>query len=124
MDPTKKPEEPRPSQPQAPPPQTPPNEAPETPNTEYEREVPHTGSQPIARTADGGEGSYEGTRQYDEGLEQFTQEHSPDESLREASEIDPDDPELVRALEEGKRPRPSKPQIEPDAGRRSAPSAP
>lgn len=102
-DPNKKPLEPqRTSQPT---PDQPPNpmEAPATPNTEYEHQVPHEGNQPIARTAKGGgEGSYEGTRQYDDGLAAFTKTHSVDQSIREGKQIDTSDPELKNAEKIGK----------------------
>lgn len=113
MDP-KTPKKPRPPQtePQhvSNPPNTPPLEAPSTPKTEYENEVPHSGNEPIAKLGKTGEGSYEGTRQYDEGLEQFTEGHDPDASSDDARKIDPDDPELKRAERRAKDgPRPSSP---------------
>jgi len=79
-----------------------PMEAPSTPNTEFEKQVPHQGNMPIAKTGKVGEGSYEGTRQYDEGLEEFSKKSSPEQSVQQAKKIDPDDPELKRAEQIGK----------------------
>ena len=102
-----------------------PMEPPTAPGTEYEKQVPHQGNQPIAESSassnsgpnprltgadsraigkmgQSGEGSYEGTRDYDEGLEKFTQSHPPDESVRKGKQIDPNDPELAKAEAIGK----------------------
>ena len=88
-----------------------PMEAPTSPGTEFEHQVPHQGNQPIARSGTSGEGSYEATRQYDEGLEKFTESHPPDESLRDAQSIDPNDPELKKAEQIGKSKRSSEPRV-------------
>jgi hypothetical protein len=124
-DPNKKPIEPqRTSQPNPQEQPMTPMEAPGTPSTEYEKQVPHQGNRPIAhgggaamptssprgsssdavsRTGKSGEGSYEGTRDYDDGLAKFSKEHSPEESVERGKKIDPNDPELKRAEEAGKR---------------------
>ena len=98
-------EEPRrTSQPDADPQPMTPMEPPSAPGTEFEKKVPHQGNQPIARSdaARSGEGSYEGTRRYDEGLERFSEEKPVEESLRDARSIDTEDPELKRAEKIGK----------------------
>lgn len=105
MDP-KNPEQPRrtsqptPQQPDQP---SPPMEAPGNPNTEYERQVPHEGNQPIARTATGGEGSYEGTQRYDNGMDQFSKQHSLEDSIADAKQIDTSDPALGKAEKQAKQ---------------------
>ena len=124
MDPNKKPTEPqRTSQPQ---PGETPMEAPQQPNTEYERNVPHEGNEPIARTATSGEGSYEGTQKYDNGIDQFSKQHSVQESIEAGRKIDTNDPELKAAEEKGKAPAKAggerKPAMAPDQGRTSTPS--
>jgi hypothetical protein len=124
MDPNQKPTEPqRTSQPQ---PGEKPMEAPQQPNTEYERNVPHQGNEPIAHTGKSGEGSYEGTKQYDDGLDAFTKNHPVDESIEAGKKIDVNDPSLKAAEEKGKAPAKSggerKPTMSPDQGRTSSPS--
>ena len=114
-DPNKKPEEPRRvSNPQ--PGETPPMQAPPaTPGTEYEKNVPHTKNEPIAisrEAGEKGEGSYKGTRQYDEGLENFSKKHSSDESVKKAKQINPDDAQLKQAEKKAKEgPRISSPSV-------------
>ena len=78
-------------------PQTPPDETPSHPGTEYEKNVPHTPEQPVAMSGESGEGSYQGTREYLEGYERFSESHSPEETVREAKKINPDDPKLKEA---------------------------
>jgi hypothetical protein len=122
-DPKKPTEEPRrTSQPNELPGQTPPMEAPPRPGTEYERNVPHNPDQSVAKTGEGGEGSYKGTRQYQEGYEQFSRDTSPDDAMRKASEIDPDDPELLKAARVGKTSSESSKKNGGTGGRISAPS--
>lgn len=89
-----------------------PVEAPKQPS-EWEKEVPHTGSQPVALTGRYGEGNYEATREYAEGYEEFASQTTPDESVRKGKKIDPDDPALKEAEQRGKRAeaRPSAPSI-------------
>jgi hypothetical protein len=58
--------------------------------------------QAIARTGTVGEGSYEATRAYEEGFQEFSEVHSAEESIADADEIDLDDPELARAEKAGK----------------------
>ncbi len=89
-----------------------PDETPKPPS-EWEKEVPHTGSQPVARTGRYGEGNYEATREYAEGYEEFASHTTPDESVRKGKEIDPDEPSLKDAEQRGKRAeaRPSAPSI-------------
>jgi hypothetical protein len=94
--------------------QTPPNETPASPDTEYERNVPHTTDQPVAQTGKHGEGSYEGTKQYDQGLEEFGKKNPPDESVRRGKQIDTDDPALREAEKRAKA---------GDTGRVSTPSS-
>jgi hypothetical protein len=126
MDPKHKPEEPqRTSQPH---PGETPIEAPDQPDTEYERNVPHQGSEPIAHMGTSGEGSYEGTKQYDDGLDAFSKQHSVDESIEAGRKIDTNDPALKAAEEKGKAPMKRggdrKPTMQPDEGRASTPSVP
>lgn len=126
-DPNQKPQEPQrtsqPTQPNQPPP---PMEMPGQPNTEYEKQVPHEGNQPIARVGEGGEGSYEGTQKYDNGLDQFSKQNSPEQSFEKGRKIDVDDPALKQAEQAGKQPAKTggerKPQLKPDEGRPSSPS--
>ncbi len=127
MDPNQKPTEPqRTSQPQQPGETPMPVESPPQPGTEYERNVPHQGNEPIAHTGKGGEGSYEGTKQYDDGLDAFTKKHPVEESIESGRKIDMNDPTLKAAEEKGKAPAKSggdrKPAIAPDQGRASSPS--
>lgn len=82
--------------------QTPPQEAPQRPETEWEKHVPHAPNQPVAKTGKYGEGSYEATRQYDEGVERFSKDVPPEEAIRRAKSNDPDDPELREAERKGK----------------------
>jgi len=110
-DPSKPNQEPRrvsqpnqPSQPQ----KTKPVEA---PGSEYEKEVPHSGEPPVAHTGKFGEGSYEGTREYAEGYEEFARSTSPDESVKKGQEIDPNDPVLKEAEERAKSARVSSTSI-------------
>jgi hypothetical protein len=102
MNPTNPDQEPRRTAPPEQPGQTPPNEAPPSPATEYEKHVPHDPNQPVARAGTVGEGSYEGTRAYDDGLEQFSKDVSPEEAVQRARKIDVDDPELKDAERRGK----------------------
>ncbi|MGZ3420875.1 MAG: hypothetical protein ACXVEE_23565 [Polyangiales bacterium] len=95
---------PQPSQP-------PPIETPSAPQTEYEKEVPHSPNQPVAKTGTKGEGSYEGTRQYDEGLEKFTETHSNEETIQAAKKIDPNDPALKQAEKKAREGRVSSSSI-------------
>lgn len=107
-DPNKPNEEPRRvSQPS----QNPPVQAPGNPPSEYERNVPHNPDPSVAMTADKGEGSYEGTRKYQEGYKKFSQQTSPDDARKKAEKIDTNDPSLKQAEQRGK-----------SAGRVSAPS--
>lgn len=92
----------RTSQPQQPG-NEPPMEAPTSPATEFEKNVPHPGAnQPVAKAGESGEGSYKGTEQYTEGYKKFAQQTSPDEALKKAKQIDPNDPKLREANEKGK----------------------
>ena len=131
-DPNKKPEEPqRTSQPMPNQPTTP-MEAPVSPSTEYEKQVPHEGNQPVAHAGKSGEGSYEATQRYDNGIDQFSKQNSPDQSFEKGKKIDVDDPALKKAEAAGKAPAKSpmksdgerKPQMMPDEGRPSAPTMP
>lgn len=81
---------------------TPPVEAPSTPQTEYEKHVPHSPNQPVAHTGKSGEGSYEGTRKYAEGYDEFARTTTPDTAVAKAKKIDPDDPSLRKAEERAK----------------------
>lgn len=111
-DPKKPNEEPRRvSQPDEMPGQTPPMEAPSRPGIEYEKNVPHEPGQPIAMTGDKGEGSYTGTKKYQEGYKKFSQQTSPEDARKKAAKIDPNDPSLKEAEQRGK-----------DAGRVTSPS--
>lgn len=102
-----------------------PMEAPSSPNTEFEKQVPHQGNAPIAgasersipgpnprlagadspaiaKTGKVGEGSYEGTRQYDEGIEAFSKKNPVEQSMKDAKKIDTNDPSLKKAEQVGK----------------------
>lgn len=81
------------------------------PGTEYEKNVPHEHGQPVAMTGDKGEGSYTGTKQYQEGYKKFSQKTSPEDARKKAEKIDPNDPQLREAEQRGK-----------DAGRTTSPS--
>jgi hypothetical protein len=91
--------------------ETPPMEAPSTPQTEYEKEVPHSPNQPVAKMGKTGEGSYEGTKQYDEGLEKFTETHSNEDTIKTAKKIDVDDPALKKAEKKAREGRVSSSSI-------------
>jgi hypothetical protein len=67
--------------------------------------------QAIARKGKYGEGSYEGTREYAEGYEEFAQSTSPDESVEKGKKIDTNDPALKEAEERAKRGRTSSTSI-------------
>lgn len=73
------------------------------PATEYEKDVPHTGEQPVAYTGKSGEGSYEGTREYSEGYEEFASHTSAEESVEKGKKIDPNEPSLKDAEQRAKR---------------------
>jgi hypothetical protein len=84
-------------------PNTPPMEAPSRPQTEYEKNVPHSPDQSVAMKNDGkGEGSYEGTKQYQDGYKKFSEETSPDDAVKKAEQINPNDPSLKQAEQRGK----------------------
>jgi hypothetical protein len=73
---------------------------------------PPPGNEAIAKRGKYGEGSYEATRRYDDGLEQFSKSHPVDESMKDAKKIDTDDEELKRAERKAKEgPRPSAPSV-------------
>jgi hypothetical protein len=58
--------------------------------------------QPIAKTGKKGEGSYEGTKKYQEGYQKFSQQTSPEDARKRAEKIDPNDPSLKEAEKRGK----------------------
>lgn len=91
------------------------NPTPEQPPapSEYEKNVPHAPEQPVAisKSAKGGEGSYEGTKQYQQGYEKFAKQTSPDDAVKTATEINPNDPSLKQAEQRGKSGRTSSPSI-------------
>lgn len=92
--------------------QTPPMETPPMPATEYEKNVPHAPDQSTAmsQSGKGGEGSYEGTKQYQEGYKKFSQQTSPNDAIQKANKINPNDPSLKQAEQQGKQ-RVSAPSI-------------
>ncbi len=100
-------------------PNTPPMEAPPRPQTEYEKNVPHNPDPSVAVSKSGksGEGSYEGTKQYQAGYDEFAQQTSPDDALKKAKAIDVDDPSLKQAEERARTSHNGGP-----GGRISAPS--
>lgn len=99
-DPKKQPQEPqRVSNPQQQPApmQTPPN-----PQTEFEKSVPHSDDPSIAMSGESGEGSYKGTKQYNEGYKKFSKDTSPEDAIKKANEINPNEPSLKQAEQRGK----------------------
>lgn len=94
-------------------PNTPPMEAPPRPQTEYEKNVPHNPDQSVAvsKSGKGGEGSYEGTKQYQEGYDSFARQTSPEDALKKAREINPDDPSLEQAEQRARAGRVSAPSV-------------
>jgi hypothetical protein len=92
--------------------EAPPMEAPpQGPQTEYEKEVPHSPNQPVAKMGGKGEGSYEGTKQYDEGLEKFSETNSNEDTIKRAKSIDVDDPALKKAEKKAREGRVSSASI-------------
>jgi hypothetical protein len=100
-DPKKQPEPQRVSNPQ----QEPPMEAPQNPQTEYEKSVPHSTEKTtlsVSQDGKGGEGSYQGTKQYQDGYKKFSKETSPDDAMKKANDINPNDASLKQAEQRGK----------------------
>jgi hypothetical protein len=56
----------------------------------------------VSKSGKGGEGSYEGTKKYQEGFEKFAEDTSADEAVKKAGEINPDDASLKKAEQRGK----------------------
>lgn len=103
--------EPKKQEPQQP--ENPQTRTPSNPTSEFEKNIPHNDDNTVAMSQEGvsGEGSYRGTKQYQDGYKKFSQQTSPDDAVKKATKIDPNDPSLEQAERQGK-----------GAGRASAPS--